>query len=82
MELAQIGAPPNRITENYCALHFDHPLCRDNQRNRQSAGSEIFCWAYYFPQAFDNARLSKLHSCLLDCDASIRWDILKAISFL
>jgi hypothetical protein len=49
---------------------------------RREAGCEILTWARYVPEAFSNDRRHTLYHCLLDCDAGIRFDLLRAVGFL
>jgi hypothetical protein len=63
--------------------HPDHPMSDERRASeRQRAGQEVMTWAWCSPQAFTPERLKMLHDCLPDCDASIRFDLLRCIGFL
>lgn len=72
----------DRVAEWYEA-HPDHPMADDDRaRARRRAAGEILLWARFVPQAFSPERRKSLNSLLLDCDASVRFDLVRAVGFL
>lgn len=60
-----------------------HPMADDCRASaRREAGCEILTWARFVPQVFSSDRRRTLYRCLLDCDAGIRLDLLRAVGFL
>jgi HEAT repeat protein len=86
----RLQSPPPLWTEDgdqvfrqYFEEHPDHPLANDDHaRHRRRAAYKLMFWASVAPGAFTPQRTNALSTCLFDCDASVRHDILRAVAFL
>ena len=73
----------NKAFQEWCAQNPDHPHANDDQsRARRRAANDILLWAWCMPRAFTPERLQVLYRCLTDCDASVRFDLIRAVGFL
>lgn len=73
----------NQAVRQYYEEHPDHPMADDDHaRHRRRAAYKLMFWASVAPGAFTPQRTNALSTCLFDCDASVRHDILRAVAFL
>ena len=86
----RLQSPPPLWTEvgneavcRYFKDHPDHPMADDDHAgNRRRAAYKLMFWASVAPGAFTPKRTDALCDCLFDCDASVRFDVLRTVAFL
>lgn len=71
------------VCKQWRSQHPEHPMVNHDRASvRRRAAQEIMTWAWCVTDAFTRERINALQFCLPDCDASVRFDLLRAVGFL